>query len=80
MDFFRILLYRRLEFKAKSICSILILLNLYLCCAGLYYQTMSEDYHQMYRGTTLGNTLQESLDEMLDHKLIQPQIAMKVCL
>ncbi len=39
---------------------------------------MSEDYLQMYRGTTLGNTLQESLDEMLDHNLIQPPVALKV--
>ncbi|VDK46741.1 unnamed protein product [Taenia asiatica] len=40
---------------------------------------MSDDYHQMYRGTTLGNTLQESLDEMLDHSLLKPQTAMKAC-
>lgn len=40
---------------------------------------MSDDYHQMYRGTTLGNTLQESLDEMVDHNLLKPQTAKKVC-
>ncbi|VDD78186.1 unnamed protein product [Mesocestoides corti] len=39
---------------------------------------MSEDYHQMYRGTTLGNTLQESLEEMLDHNLLKPQTAGKI--
>ncbi|VDL16342.1 unnamed protein product [Hymenolepis diminuta] len=39
---------------------------------------MSEEYHQLYRGTTIGSTLQESLDEMLDHNLIKNPLAMKV--